>query len=192
MADRFAAEIWIGGKVSNTKRLFPDDPDDNTTILQGLIGALHEDGASHAYGDTAIEPNCTDWDGLAKYLDDESLLHLKNDQAVNGEFPETEAFCVEHDIEFDRNSDHYCEYDAESAYWRPGQEGVIVMYTDANGREIIAGDTVRQALAKITEFETNAIEHNQKPKWEDLFLGIRLLNDACPEQADKMETFEII
>ncbi len=47
MTDRFSAQIWIGGKISHTALLYPDDPGDDTTILQGLIGALHEDGASH-------------------------------------------------------------------------------------------------------------------------------------------------
>lgn len=33
MSDRFPAQVWIGGQLSRTARLYPDDPDDVLHIL---------------------------------------------------------------------------------------------------------------------------------------------------------------
>lgn len=188
MSDRFPAQIWIGGKISRTAKLYPDDPDDNTTILQGLVGALSADGASHEYGDRPIDSNFDASLELAGYTD-EGLLHLKQDQAVNGEFSDTEEFCIEHDIPFDRWSDHYCECDAENVYWRPGMNSVVFRYSDAQGNEIVCGDTVRQVMAEFEACKTR-IPGTMKP---DRFeAGLKLLHDACPELPPDLEKFEIV
>lgn len=176
MADRFPAQIWIGGQLSRSKRLYPDDPDDDTTVIQGLIGALHSDGASHEYGEAEIRSDYTE-KGLFEYLDGD-VLHFKNDQACNGEFEETEEFCIEHGIPFDRQSHHYDEYDAENVYWRPSMNSPTIRYADASGNEIVCGDTVRQAIEKL--------------EGGLLMVGMNLLHEACPELPPKLEKFEII
>lgn len=194
MSDHFPAQIWIGGKVSNTTLLCTDDPfspsySHATTVFQGLIAALHEDGASHAYGDRAIAVDCTNWDDLALYLDDESLLHLKDDQAHNGEFGVTERFCIDNNITFDRNSDHYMEYDGENVHWRPGMSEPQVTLSDSRGKEIVDGDTVRKALELLDAVVDPASEADASTVFHE---ARRFLHDACPELPPKLEKFEIV
>jgi len=192
MADRFPAQIWIGGKVSNTERLYPDDEGDTTTTLQGLIAALNADGASHEYGDKEIDASIATlsdpWDELAPYLDDSGLLHLKCDQAIDGEFPETEQFCLDNAIGFDRNSDHYCEYDAENCHYRPGMSGVVMTHADSSGHEVVDGECVRKGLALIEKFNYDI---SYRSDWAKLDEGLRYLRDVCPELPPPLEKFEI-
>ena len=184
MADRFSAQIWIGGQLSRTARLYPGDPNDNTTILQGLIGALHDDGASHQYGDVVIPCDCKK--DLGNYLsEDGAWLNLKHDQACNGEFDETERFCLEHGIPFNRWSDHYCEYDGENVYWRPGMKTLLITYASSGGNEIIEAAKVREALAKLDAIVNHAQERINLSK------GIQLLREVCPELPPELEVFNI-
>ncbi len=198
MSDRFSAQIWIGGQISRTARLLPDDPDDDTTILQGLIGALHDDGASHEFGDVVILEDCCDSPELYFYLDDSDFLNLKCDQAVNGEFPETEEFCIQNGIAFNRWSDHYGEYGAENVHFRPGMDAPLTTYADSAGKEIVCGDTVRQAIEKLDEFNkvvgacTALSPKLSADDWLNFIAGLRLLHDACPTLPRKLESFEVI
>lgn len=199
MADRFSAQIWIGGQISRTKRLYPDDKDDDTTVLRGLISALNLDRASHEYGDAEIDFNCTE-EELLKHLDGalkrnppaSSVLRFRNDQAVLGEFPETEQFCIENDIPFDRNSDHYCEYDAETVCWRPGMESCETRYVDSAGRENVDGETVRKAMELLTSYQ-QARTHVDGDRDEELLEAAeKLLKNVCPELPPDLEPFEVI
>jgi len=167
MSDRFSAQIWIGGKVFRTD-------------LEGLIEALHSDGASHDYGDAVIRwedfrdsPDC-----IRFYLND-GLLNLKDDQASYGRFDHTESFCIENNIPFDRWSDNYCEYPAETASWRPGMESAIVLL------EAIDSYKVREALSKLQSFS-----HDHLCSY--VTEATRLLQEACPPEAPKLEKFEIV
>ncbi len=189
MADRFPAQILIGGQVSRTKRLYPDDPDDDTTILQGLVSALNDDGASPEYGDVAIDDKCTEKE-LEKYIDC-GWLRLRQDQAVLGEFPETEQFCIDNGISYDRNSDHYCEYDAELLYWRPGMMEPTIRYADARGDEVVAGATVRKAMALLDGISKLSVL-NVDAVTTVLEKVARLLHDACPKLPPDLAPFEII
>lgn len=191
MADRFFAQIRIGGQISRTARLLPDDPGDDTTILQGLIGALHEDGASQG---TRIPCDCSEED-LGNYLSEDgeggAWLHLKNDQALNGEFSETEEFCKEHGIQFDRNSDHYCEYDAENVYWRPGMKQPLVVSANSRGNEIVEAAEIREALEKIVSYQ-QTWSHVDGERDEDLLTAAeRLLKDVCPELPPELEVLNL-
>ena len=177
MSDRFPAQIWIGGQV----------PDKN---ISGLIEALVADDASHEYGDVGISKDCTRTELLELYLN-EGILHFKDDEAPIGEFLHTETFCMEHGIAWDRNSDHYCEYDAENVYWRPGKNSSLVFrYANSNGHEIIAAAPVREALALLNDAEGPS---TRNPVSQALIeRAIVLLNETCPELPPKLENFEII
>lgn len=196
MSDSFAAAIQIGGKISRTKRLNPNDPNDTTTVLQGLISALADDFASHDYGDVPID--CRDGeDELMGYIDSvgdrPEYLHFKCDQARNGEFENTEEFCLNNNIAFDRWSDHYCEYDAENVYFRPGMERAVVTYADANANEIVDGATVRKAMEVLDEIikgrGLNLSVASDSPTERDVS---RLLHDACPDLPPILEKINIV
>ncbi|KKM63519.1 hypothetical protein LCGC14_1510630 [marine sediment metagenome] len=197
MADRFPAEIRIGGRLSGTARLYPGD----TTILRGLVSALNDDGGSREYGDVVIPFDCEP-PALDTYLDSKrgsykSVLLLKNDQACNGEFESTEEFCQKNGIPYDRWSDHYCEADGEKAYWRPGMESPTIHYADSQGCEVVCGATVRKALAALKNFEASLSDRSENINVALVFHGgvaeaMKLLEEACPELPPKLESFEII
>lgn len=188
MSDRFPADIRIGGQLSRTARLYPDDPDDDTTILQGLLGALSADGASHEYGGPDISQNCPVVELLEKYMEGCSLT-LRNDQAGNGEFEETEQFCVDHGIPYDRNSSHYQEYDGETAYWRPGMDSPFLTVVNSYGNEMVDGKIIRSAM--ILMASSISIGHGVV-KSEFLERALKLLSDACPQLPPALEDFKIV
>lgn len=196
MSDRFPACIRIGGQLSRTQRILPDDPGEDTTILQGLISALNDDGASHEYGDSRISADCSEEELLCGgYINADGVLIFRNSDARGGEFEETEAFCIEHGIPFDRWSDHYCEYDAENAYFRPNETTVadtaipspVTTYADSDGHEIVSGATVREAMAKLDAF---AADRSQD--WQRLQNGLKLLHEVCPELPASLPKFKIL
>lgn len=187
MGDRFPGQISIGGQICCDTRLYPDDAGDDTTVLQGLVSALHEDGGSHEDGDVVISADCEP-PTLYTYLEG-GLLNLKNDQAYNGEFQETEEFCVEHNIPFDRWSDHYCEYDAEHAYWRPGMKSPFIIPVDSHGNQLICGDTVRKALKELND---SSAPGSVDAHLEHVANALRLLREACPDLPPRLETFKIV
>jgi hypothetical protein len=185
MGDRFPAEIRIGGKISRTKRC-EHDPDE--TILDCLIGMINGAGVSREYGGATAEIPVNEQDEgdaeLLQYSDDEGCLRFRDDQARNGEFEELEEFLVVHDIPYDRWGDHYCEYDAENAYFRPGMKVPLITYADARGDEIVCGDTVRKALAMLESVVSGG--------GSNIHEAIRCLKDACPAEPDALEKFEIV
>lgn len=179
MSDRFPAKIWIGGEISRT-------------VLSGLIKALSQDGASHDFGEKGIDPDCTEAE-LRDYMADDgdsrygAVLCLKDDQAGYGQFETTEQFCTENDISFDRWSEHYCEWDAENVYFRPGMNSPTIRFADARENEIVCGTTVRQALALLVTAEDSADEPGTL-----VDKAIRLLQDACPELPPNLESFKVV
>jgi len=184
MTDSFAAEIWIGGQVSRTARLYPDDLQDTTTVLQGLIAVLNSDGASHEFGEAEIPADCTEAD-LLKYINEKGLLNLRDVQARGGEFPETEQFCLDNGIAYDRWSDHYAEYDSEKASWRPGMDSPMTVYSDSNGNEVVGGKLVREALELLQDsVKAKAAEARAA--------AIRLLGKCCPPAPPKLKKFKIV
>lgn len=207
MANRFPAQIWIGGQLSRTARLYPDDPNDDTTIFQGLIEALNTDGASHEYGDAPIDFKWiriglaagSELRGLEKYLSENgSVLCLKHDQAVNGEFSETEQFCTEHNIPFNRWSDHYGEYSAENVYWRPGMKTPLFTCSNSAGHEVVDGAEVREAIEKLEPPVDQTLVAQAREgiqllrEWDARVReGIQLLRDICPELPPELEIFNI-
>lgn len=175
MTERFCGCISIGGKLPKH-------------LLSELVAALHEDEASHEYGEGPIEADCKD---LTDYIDEAGLLTLKTDSARNGEFENTESFCCENNLGYDRWSDHYAEWDAENVYMRPNMQGPVVTYADSDGKEIVDGETVRNALALLKEYfdEDNGGNAGVRSVRDE---ALECLEAACPELPPPLEKFEIV
>jgi hypothetical protein len=177
MANRFAGQIWIGGKVPRKH-------------IAGLVEALWQDDGSHQFDDRPIQQDCTEMDDLARYLDDESLLDLRCSQAHNGEFEATEHFCRKNGIPYNRWSAHCDEYDAENVQWRPGMKEPFTSYADSHNDEIVNGETVRLALYQLKQISSMTMTNF---KMEEVVTEARkLLEAACPTEPVKLEPFEII
>ena len=108
MADYFAGEIRIGGKL-------PAD------LLEEFLGELNSSGAKVGGYDGAPVA-CKNAEELRHALDENGHLFLVNDEARYGMFEELEDFLCEHDIPYDRHSDARFEWDAENVTFRPGME----------------------------------------------------------------------
>lgn len=187
MADRFPAEIWIGGSISSKARLYPDDPDDPTTVLEGLVGCLHDDGASHEFGEPPI-PEDKGVSVLLGYANTNGHLHFCNAEACNGEFEQTEEFCVEHNIPFTRKSNCNGVYDAETAYFRQGMKQPRVEVCDVDGREIVCVEDVREVRKGIEKWLSGK---DMKEFAHDLEIAVARLRKLCPDPVPELDKFEI-
>ena len=100
MADRMAAEIWIGGKLSRS--LLDEFP----------ISDLRLD-----WDETPIAS--TSEDGILSARDENGLLHFADCEAAWGEFEELEGWLREHSIPFQRQTSGKYEYDPCFVEFRP-------------------------------------------------------------------------
>lgn len=122
MAERFAGEIKIGGRIPASK-------------VEGLCVAITDQGVALEWGDADFEPK------TAKDLTeaaDGGVLRLCSDQAIYGRFVELEGFCVKNGISFDRHSEGKYEYDAEIVKFRSGMRRPRTFLSDQNGHQLVA------------------------------------------------------
>lgn len=109
MSDRYSAEIIIGSTIDES-------------IVSELIKELNDAGVDISWGESL--------DGLKTVIDLKKLLktkkwtylHFTDDQARYGCFEGLEGWLCEHNIEWDRQSSGYCEYEPCKAYWRRGMQ----------------------------------------------------------------------
>ena len=100
MADRMAAEIWIGGKLPRS--LLEEFP----------ISDLALDWDETPFDATSEE-------GILSARDESGLLHFADCEAAWGEFEELEGWLREHNIPFQRQSSGKYEYDLASWSFAP-------------------------------------------------------------------------
>lgn len=89
MADRFSADIKIGGKIS--RAIYPE-----------LIQKIKDSGAGLNWGECEVGDDFEIKDG--------EIIHLYDSEARYGEFEELEDFLKENKIQFKRFSSGYFEY----------------------------------------------------------------------------------
>ena len=120
MADRFAAEIEIGGPVP-------------ASLMDELLDAVHHDGASFEWGDGFAGTT----EELIESVREGGTLWLCDDQATYGEFSSLEELLVRHSIAFDRRCDAGSECDPELVRFRPGMSKPDCRNTSMDGCEIV-------------------------------------------------------
>jgi hypothetical protein len=120
MGDYFAGDIEIGGKISRK--------DLNELIEKILEGGLKKDYNFLYTRGELVEAFAT-----------QKSVSLCDDQAKYGEFPELEAWLIEHKIPFDRHSDARYEYDAVNTYCRVEDNKVILntLYSTQDGADLL-------------------------------------------------------
>jgi hypothetical protein len=128
MSDYFPAEIHIGGPVPRA-------------ALDGLIEAMMAQGGSLSdYG--GAEPTR---DAILTAIQEGATVGLYDAEACFGQFPDLEAFLVEHGIHFNGHNDAYGECDAENVFYRGGPEPVRMPATQA-GEGLVACRDILAAL----------------------------------------------
>ncbi len=131
MADRMAAQIWIGGGLSAEQ-------------AEELCGVIADEGASLDYGDKAFRPSTPqDLIQACDENDDGQMLCLCDDQASRGEFADLESFLQQHAIPYTRHGEGGGSYNGEIVEYRPGSDPVCISI-DANGNPAVDVDVIRR------------------------------------------------
>jgi len=132
MADRMAAQIWIGGRLSGGQ-------------AEDLCGAIADEGVSLDYGDKTFRPSTPEdlIEACDESDDDDRVLRLCDDQASWGEFADLESFLQEHAIPYTRHGEGGGSYNGEIVEYRPGNDPVCIS-VDANGSPAVDIDAVRR------------------------------------------------
>ena len=176
MADRIAAEIWIGGKLPRS--LLDEFP---------------------------VSDLCLDWDGtrlqssaeadILAARDEDGLLHFADTEAAWGEFDELEGWLREHNIPFRRQSDGKYEYSACIVESRPDLKGKQnqdrYTLTTQDGKPVVRS----KEIEKIVEGMAKLVADGKRPAtkrlqaWERLY---RKLASTVPPELPSLPPFEIV
>lgn len=184
MANRFAAQIEIGGKISRSKKSGDEGAD---TVLQALMQVISEEGVAAEYGDAAISVS-TEAELLA-YLDEDSqYLRFRDDRARNGEMEAIETYCRSEGIPYRRWSAMYCGYLGEEVVFDGGNVSMILC--DDEGSEQVDGDKVREVKRRVEQYFDPS---NSNPKcWDFLYKARELLKELCPPLPESIPNFGIV
>jgi hypothetical protein len=174
MADRMAAEIWIGGKLSRS--LLDEFP----------ISDLRLD-----WDETPIDP--TSEDGILSARDENGLLHFADCEAAWGEFEELEGWLREHSIPFQRQTSGKYEYDPCFVEFRPDLPCKPDRYTltTQNGAPVISREEIEKAMhgmAKLVNDKRRTAEKRLQA-WERIY---RRLSRSMPPKLPPLPAFEIV
>ncbi len=136
MAERMAAQIWIGGKLS------PDQADE-------LCGAIAAEDVSLEWGGGQFSPSSPE-DLLQARVEhhDSQVLRLCDDQASWGEFNDLESFLREHAISYTRHGESGSGYNGEIVEYRPGSDPACVP-VDANGSPTVDVAAMRRVAKDL-------------------------------------------
>lgn len=136
MADRLAAEIFIGGALP--MRLVPQ-----------LCSIIAAEGVALDWGDAPFQPQTArELVAACRLHQGKSVLALCDDQARSGCFENLEAFLASQTIPFDRFHEAKYEFDAEWVSYRPGGAPRVVI-TDADRHPIVRTKVVTQAARRV-------------------------------------------
>jgi hypothetical protein len=174
MADRMAAEIWIGGKLSRS--LLDEFP----------ISDLRLD-----WDETPIDP--TSEDGILSARDESGLLHFADCEAAWGEFEELEGWLREHGIPFQRQTSGKYEYDPCFVEFRPDlpRKPDRHTLTTQNGAPVISREEIEksmQGMAKLVNDSKRTAEKRLRA-WERIY---RRLSRSMPSRLPPLPAFEIV
>ena len=174
MADRMAAEIWIGGKLSRS--LLDEFP----------ISDLRLD-----WDETPIAS--TSEDGILIARDENGLLHFADCEAAWGEFEELEGWLREHGIPFQRQTSGKYEYDPCFVEFRPDLPRKPDRYTltTQNGAPVICREEIEKAMhgmAKLVNDNKRTAEKRLRA-WEKIY---RRLSRSMPPKLPPLPAFEIV
>lgn len=150
MADRMPGIIRIGGTIS----------DPNT--IAALITAIENDGAGFDWGDMASAEEILDEMVATSEDVDGDTLELRDDEASDGEFLDTQEVCLDRGVPYDRQSEAKYERDSEFAWWRPGAECEEGRLADIAGNIAVSLDELRLALDQGMPLQS-IIDRNTPP-----------------------------
>ncbi len=171
MADRMAAEIWIGGKLPRS--LLEEFP----------ISDLKVD-----WDETPL--NASSEEQILASRDESKLLHFADCEAAWGEFEELEGWLREHELPFKRRSSGKYDYLPELVEFRPDLCEEIQTITTDGGEPLINKSDLTPILGKMTRLSrSNRPLSVQVRAWKRL--ADKLVKLAPPDLAP-LPPFEIV
>ena len=178
MADRMAARIWIGGRLSVGQ-------------AEELCGAIADEGVSLDHGDKAFRPSTPqDLIQACNENDDGRVLCLCDDQASWGEFAELESFLQEHEIPYTRHGEGGGSYNGEIVEYRPGSDPVCTT-VDANGSPAVDTDAIHRVARALDVAlrRLDAGDMRRATRW--LKVARHSLREQLPSAVQPLPSFEI-
>jgi hypothetical protein len=176
MADRMAAEIWIGGKLPRS--LLEEFP---------------------------ISDLCLDWDcnrlkstseaDILAGRDENGLLHFADAEAAWGEFQELEGWLREHKVPFRRRTEGKYEHTPELVEFRPDLKGKrnreVYAMTSPEGAPMVFASEVEAITTRMAKLvaDRKRSARQRLGAWEILFA--KLLR-VLPPQLPPLPPFEIM
>jgi hypothetical protein len=176
MADCFPGEITIGGKLP-------------ANVLETFLGVVTSAGAKvGGYEGAAFD--ATSAKGLIEVLDENRHLFLVDDEARYGQFENLEAFCIKHNIPFDRHSSARYEFDAEKVMFRPGMKRPLGVPSNDDGGMLLNVETVRPVAKELARLAT------AKMTREKVLAAVtkvsKMLNKLLPPDIEPLPPLEIV
>jgi hypothetical protein len=174
MADRMAAEIWIGSKLPRS-------------LLHELpISDLRLDWDENPFDASSEE-------GILSARDKDGLLHFADCEIAWGEFQELESWLRGHNMPFQRQSAGKYECDPCFVEFRPDLPGKPDRYTLTNqdGAPVIC----REKVEKIVRSMARLVKDRKRPAGNRLRAWERLYNKLlrlCPPKLPPLPTFEVV
>lgn len=120
MADRFTAEIEVGGNLS-------------PLLVADFISAANKSYALMEWG----EWNEVDPAFIERAAFNKEPVRFVNEEAAWGEFLELEEWCREHNLTYVRQSESGYEYPGETAWWEPGMLNPDMLPSESDGEVYI-------------------------------------------------------
>jgi len=168
MADRFTAEIRIGGKVKRAR-------------IPALIQAINAEQLQQEWGKAL--PEITTEDQLLSHRNEKGVLWFCNEEQAWGQFEDLEEFLRESGIPFNRGHDPRYDSDGELALFRPGMKEPRYCVADASGALMVAVEKIQNIRDLL----------KRNPAKTGVQRALRKLNALC-EDADiePLPEFEIV
>jgi hypothetical protein len=176
MADRMAAEIWIGGKL--LRSLLDEFP-----ISDLALDWEHNRLASSA------EPD------ILAARDENGLLHFADVEAAWGEFQELESWLRQHDVPFRRRAEGKYEHLPELVEFRPDLKGKrnrdVFGVTTSEGAPLVLACEVAAITKRMTKLAADRKRSSKQrlQAWEKLLQKLILV---LPPDLPPLPRFEIV
>ena len=177
MADRMAAEIWIGGSIPES-------------LVEEFCGVLRTESLSTEYGGEPFEPQ--DAKALLEgAAENGGLLRLCHDEVADGEFSDLESWLWEHDIPYTRKSDGKYEHDPVVVEFRP-ESGLHACTANKGLEPVVPVKPLRKVVRRLQA--AMAVPAKKKPKKarKQVKRALELLTRHMPPELPPLPPLEIV
>ena len=176
MADRMAAEIWIGGKL-------PRSLLENFPISDLRLDRDHNRLRSSTEAD------------ILAARDEDGLLYFADDEAAWGEFEELEGWLREHNLPFQRHAEGKYEHPAETIEFRPDLRGKrnrnVYVTTSPEGAPMVFASDIEAITTRMAKLAADRKRSTTQrlQSWAKL---LRKLTLILPPKLPPLPPFEIV